>query len=225
PAGARTPPRLRSSRHARPVYGTSPRWLRARAGAAGRRGGVLAPAGVRADRPRLGGRSLVAIGPMSVLRPLPALEPESEHFWRACREGRLDILRCKTCGWYVHPPRPVCPRCHSRELGWERVSGTGTVVSYTVNHQRWMPSMEVPYVIALVELSEQAGLRLTTNLLGWAPDDVRIGMSVRVRFEPVSDEIALPLFEPDPTAATSPPPAPPRPIAPAIRPRDAERLE
>src|SRR6184192_3982982 len=48
---------------------------------------------------------------------------------------------------------------------------------------------------------------------------------VRVRFEPVSDEIALPLFEPDPTATTSPPPAPPRPIAPAIRPRDAERLE
>jgi len=163
---------------------------------------------------------------MSLPRPpLPALEPESERFWRACREGRLEISRCRACGWYVHPPRPVCPRCHGRDLGWERTSGTGTVVSYTVNHQRWMPTMEVPYVIALVELTEQAGLRLTTNLVGCAPDDVRIGMPVRVRFEPVSDEIALPLFEPDPTAATSPPPPIPRPVAPAIRPSDAERLE
>ena len=125
----------------------------------------------------------------------------------------------------MHPPRPVCPRCHGRDLGWERTSGTGTVVSYTVNHQRWIPTMEVPYVIALVELAEQAGLRLTTNLVGCAPDDVRIGMPVRVRFEPVSDEIALPLFEPDPTAATFPPPPMPRPVAPAIRPSDAERLE
>src|SRR5438874_2180073 len=131
---------------------------------------------------------------MSLPRPpLPALEPESERFWRACREGWLEISRCRGCGWYVHPPRPVCPRCHGRDLGWERTSGTGTVVSYTVNHQRWIPTMEVPYVIALVELAEQAGLRLTTNLVGCAPDDVRIGMPVRVRFEPVSDAIALPL--------------------------------
>src|SRR5882762_11041161 len=87
---------------------------------------------------------------------LPALEPETERFWRACREGRLEITRCQACGWYVHPPRPVCPRCLSRDLAWEAVSGRATVASYTVNHQRWMPAMEVPYVIGLVELVEQA---------------------------------------------------------------------
>jgi len=158
--------------------------------------------------------------------PLPALEPETEQFWRACRAGRLEITRCRGCGWYVHPPRPVCPRCHGREVGWEAVSGKATVVSHTVNHQRWMPGVEVPYVIGLVELVEQADLRLTTNLLGLAPDGIRIGMPVRVVFQAASDEIGLPLFEPDPApAAERPTPAPPRPIAPALRPGPDQRLE
>ena len=158
--------------------------------------------------------------------PLPALEPESERFWRACREGRLEITRCRACGWYVHPPRPVCPRCQARDVCWEAVSGRATVVSYTVNHQRWMPGMEVPYAIGLVELIEQADLRLTTNIVGCAPDAVTIGMPVRVTFRDVSDEIALPLFEPDPEASRpAPPPRAAHPLTPAIRPGSDQHLE
>jgi len=163
---------------------------------------------------------------MEIRLPLPALEPESERFWRAGRAGRLEITRCRACGWYIHPPRPVCPRCLARDVGWEAVSGRATVVSYTVNHQRWMPGMEVPYTIGLVELVEQADLRLTTNLVGCAPDAVAIGMPVRVTFRDVSDEIALPLFEAD--AEASRPPPPPRaarPVAPAIHPGADQHLE
>src|SRR5206468_4768572 len=139
---------------------------------------------------------------MEIRLPLPALEPESERFWRACRAGRLEITRCRACGWYMHPPRPICPRCQARDLGWEAVSGRATVASFTVNHQRWMPNMDVPYVIGLVELVEQADLRLTTNIVGCAPDAVGIGMPVRVTFQTtMSDEIALPFFEPDPDPA------------------------
>lgn len=163
---------------------------------------------------------------MPALRPpLPALEPETEAFWRGCKEGRLQIIRCVACGWYVHPPRPVCPRCQCDELRWETVSGRATVVSFTVNHQSWIPTMDVPYVIALVELVEQAGLRLTTNLVGCAADAGRVGMPVRVRFESVSDEIALPLFEPDAEGSVPPPRPEPRPLAPSIRPSDSQRLE
>src|SRR3989442_11719169 len=135
------------------------------------------------------------------MAPLPAVEPETEHFWRACRAGRLEITRCHACGWYIHPPRPVCPRCQSRDLGWGVVSGRGTLASFTVNHQRWMPDMDVPYVIGLVELVEQADLRLTTNIVGCPQDAVRIGMPVRVTFQPMGEEIALPFFEPDPDPA------------------------
>ena len=53
-------------------------------------------------------------------------------------------------------------------------------------------------MIAIVELPEQAGLRLTTNLVGVAPDDVRIDMDVRVVFEQHDGDVYLPLFEPVP---------------------------
>jgi uncharacterized OB-fold protein len=51
----------------------------------------------------------------------------------------------------------------------------------------------IPYVVALVDLEE--GPRLMTNIVGSDPAEVRIGAGVRVRFEPVSDEAAIPLFE------------------------------
>jgi len=129
--------------------------------------------------------------------PIPAVEDETAFYWKACRAGRLCMLRCRACRWIVHPPRPVCARCRARDLAEETLSGRGTVVSYTVNHQRWMPGLEVPYVIALVELAEQPNLRLTTNVVGCPPDAVRIGMPVRVTFEPKTDDVALPVFAPD----------------------------
>lgn len=83
----------------------------------------------------------------------------------------------------------------SRAVTPQPVSGEGTVYSYTVNRQQWMPDMEVPYVLAVVELAEDPGLRLTTRLTGVDPSDVRIGLPVRVVFEQV-EEIWLPLFTP-----------------------------
>ena len=50
-------------------------------------------------------------------------------------------------------------------------------------------------MVAIVELPEQEGLRLTTNLVNCALEDVRIGMPVRVLFEQWED-VWLPLFEP-----------------------------
>ncbi|MFN8545776.1 MAG: OB-fold domain-containing protein [Candidatus Binatia bacterium] len=159
--------------------------------------------------------------------PTPALEPDTEAFWRACRAGRLELVRCRACRWYVHPPRPSCPRCHARELGWEPVSGRGRVASFTVNHQAWMPGMVVPYVIGLVELAEQGDLRLTTNVVGCAADAVHVDMPVRVTFRTVNVDVALPLFEPDPDAAAAPPPpsSQRRPLPAARRPNAEQRLE
>jgi hypothetical protein len=74
------------------------------------------------------------------------------------------------------------------------------VVTYTVNYQQWSPKVAAgPYVIALVELVEQPGLRQPTNIVNVAPEDIRIGMPVRVVFQQVED-VAIPLFEPDPDA-------------------------
>jgi len=132
----------------------------------------------------------------SFFRPPPALEPYTERFWRACREGRLEFQRCVPCNFFIHPERPVCPRCRGRELQPQAVSGRATLFSYTVNHQAWYPGQPVPYVIGLAEIDEQPGLRLTTNVVHCAIERLRIGMPLQVVFEPLGDNVALPLFEP-----------------------------
>ena len=76
------------------------------------------------------------------------------------------------------------------------MSGKGTVESFTVNHQQWIPGSDI-YVIAWVSIEEQPDVRLTTNLVGVEPGDVSVGMPVRVVFEQVGDDIYLPLFTPD----------------------------
>ncbi len=127
-------------------------------------------------------------------RVLPALDDDNRFFWTSGQDGRLRFLRCTGCGYYLHPPSPRCPQCGGRDLGPEAVSGRGEVFSFTVNHQPWDGSTE-PYVVALVELPEQVGLRLTTNVVGCPAGDVCIGLPVQVRFEH-RDPVWIPMFEP-----------------------------
>lgn len=128
-------------------------------------------------------------------RLLPRVTPENEHFWTGGADGRLQLLRCAECSFWVHPPSSHCPECLTKDLRVEAVSGRAEVVTWTVNHQPWIPGFEPPYVVAIVELAEQKGLRLTTNVVGCSHDAVRIGLPVRVRFEQY-DDVWLPLFEP-----------------------------
>jgi uncharacterized OB-fold protein len=132
-------------------------------------------------------------------RHLPELTPENRFFWLAGEQGELRFMHCGACRFYVHPPLPICPRCQSREVRPEAVSGRATVASVTINRQVWEPGLEQPYVIAIVEIEEQPSVRLTTNIVHCVIEDVAIGMPVRVVFDHRED-VWLPLFEPLPTA-------------------------
>lgn len=124
---------------------------------------------------------------------LPAVDDQNRFFWTSGEDGRLRFLKCQACHLYLHPPLPRCPSCGGTDLAPELVSGSGEVFSFTVNHQSWDGSAE-PYVIALVALPEQDGLRLTTNIVGCPVEDVFIGMPVQVTFEH-RDPVWFPLFE------------------------------
>jgi uncharacterized OB-fold protein len=128
-------------------------------------------------------------------RVLPKLDELNTPFWTGGEHGELRFWRCQACGYWLHPPGLRCPSCLSKELAVEAASGTATLHTFTVNHQAFMPGPELPYVIAIVELPEQTGLRLTTNLVGVAPGDAAIGMPVEVTFEH-HDDVWLPLFRP-----------------------------
>ena len=129
-------------------------------------------------------------------RLLPLVTPENQHYWTGGAEGQLRLLRCDACRHFVHPPAPVCPECLSRELSVAAVSGRAELLTYTVNHQPWLPGFPPPYVVAIVAIDEQPSLRITSNIVNCAPEALRIGMPLRVCFEEC-DDVWLPLFEPE----------------------------
>lgn len=127
--------------------------------------------------------------------PLPLLEEPSSFFWTAGEKNELRLQRCGDCGHWLHPPGFICPQCRSENLVETAASGFATVVAASINYQPWMPGLEVPYALAIVELEEQKGLRLTTRIVGLPPEEVQIGQRVQVVFERCED-VWLPLFEP-----------------------------
>lgn len=128
-------------------------------------------------------------------RIAPPITDENRGFWSGGSDGHLLIARCLTCNTWTHPPTPRCPDCHG-ETQPEAVSGRGEVFTYTVNRHTYRSEVPPPYVVALVELDEQPGLRLMANVVNCEVDEVEIGMRVRVVFEP-TDDVWVPVFEPD----------------------------
>jgi acetyl-CoA acetyltransferase len=83
------------------------------------------------------------------------------------------------------------------------VSGKGVLLSFTVNHQPWLPALPAPYVIAIVALNVDPAIRLTSTIVDCSDDALRVGMAVDVCFHHASD-VWLPMFRPDPQAEDVP---------------------
>ncbi|WP_106398777.1 Zn-ribbon domain-containing OB-fold protein [Actinocorallia populi] len=124
----------------------------------------------------------------------PAVTEETEPFWTAAREGRLLVEHCPACGAESFPPRGICRSCRSRDTGFREVTGRGEVYSLTVNHQRWLPGLEVPYAVVLVEFPGRPGVRVAGRLRGCPPEDAAVGMAVEIGFEPGPGGFAVPSF-------------------------------
>jgi uncharacterized OB-fold protein len=128
------------------------------------------------------------------MRPAPSMTADSQFFWDGVKDGRLLIQRCATCGALRHPPRPMCPHCHS--LTWDTLesSGKGTVYSFVMPRHPQLPFFDDDYIVALIELEE--GTRLVSNVVDVAPEDTQIGMAVVVRFDEFDGGVVLPVFTP-----------------------------
>ena len=158
-------------------------------------------------------------------RILPQPTLASAEFWSSGADGCLRIVRCADCQAYTHPPLPACRACGGRNMAFAPVSGNATVVAFTVNWQQWLPELPPPYVVAIVALDEDEGVRLTTNIVGCEPDGVFIGMRVRVTFLK-AEEVYLPLFEPSGDAPDKEFRVPERDVKVALRsPARAEKFE
>ena len=137
-----------------------------------------------------------------LLPPLPEPSALTQPFWDGVREHRLVILRCDQ-GHYIHWPREVCPSCLSTTVHPEQVSGRARLATYTFPALPWDPyyASKVPYVLAVVELEEQAGLQMVTNVVDCEEADLSVGMKLEVTFREVAPDVVLPLFQPAGAAA------------------------
>ncbi len=128
-------------------------------------------------------------------RPAPVPDVVTAPFWEGCAQGELRVQECRACRFRWLPGSVVCPHCWSDAVTWVASAGEGTVVTFAVYRRSYHPAFRllVPYVVAVVELAE--GPRLVSNVDGVAPERVRVGMRVRVTFQPAGDT-ALPVFRP-----------------------------
>lgn len=130
--------------------------------------------------------------------PVPAEDPRTAFYWQAVAEGRIELLRCQGCGHFVHYPRPVCNRCRSADLVPTAISGRGTLYSYCEVNQVAHPfyADKVPYLIGVVDIEEEAGVRIPAGLVDCAHDDLRCGIPMEAVFRQVTPTLTLPYFRP-----------------------------
>lgn len=132
-----------------------------------------------------------------VPKPVPIASEASKFYWDGAKKHRFCIQKCEDCSFLIHPPKVICPNCASTEIRPEQVTGRGTIYSYTIVRRMFHPawSDEIPYVIALVDLNEQDGLRVVANIIDADESDLRVGMPVEVMFED-RGEHTVPQFKP-----------------------------
>ncbi len=89
----------------------------------------------------------------------------------ALKEDRLLGLKCHQCGTVTVPPKITCSKCQGDELEVVKLSGRGTIQTFTTI---FVPpegrEAEAPYIVVLVELDE--GPWLMGNLQGVDPNKV-----------------------------------------------------
>ena len=106
-------------------------------------------------------------------KPLPRIDEESKGFWEACQRHELYVQHCGAAARGA-TIRARCARraCRAPPSGCA-ASGRGTVYTFTVTYQNQSPGFRdaLPYVLAYVELDE--GVRLLTNIVDCAPEEVR----------------------------------------------------
>jgi uncharacterized OB-fold protein len=117
------------------------------------------------------------------------MHPEKEHF-EFLAKGEFMLQRCRSSGAFIYYPRVAEPRTGATDLEWVKASGLGTVYSTTVIRQK---PPKTDYNLALIDLAE--GPRMMSRVEGLAPQDVKIGLSVRAKIISQEDKPIV-VFEP-----------------------------
>lgn len=137
---------------------------------------------------------------MAEKRPDRTIGRNHDTFWEWCGKHELRLQRCTACSHLAWPVVHNCEACGSADFTWDRMSGRGTVVSWSTFHQDYYRgTLPVPYDTILVELAE--GPLFLSNPHGFDCRSLSPGMPVHVAFIAAEDSAGpfqLPVFAADP---------------------------
>ncbi|KAB7709036.1 hypothetical protein F9802_02595 [Bacillus aerolatus] len=137
---------------------------------------------------------------MDYQKPIPLKNQDNHPYWDAADRRELLIQKCESCQHYSHPPGPACAKCGSTELSWENLGSEvkGTVYSFIVSYRPFLPGFQddPPLVIATVELEKAPQVKLIANVLDCNPEEVNIGMNVKMTWQDIKEGRALPQWIP-----------------------------
>lgn len=108
--------------------------------------------------------------------------------WREKPERyRMEAGKCNKCEAIHFPSRLVCPECGARSFETVRLSGKGTLDTFTII--RVAPSGfgdMTPYAVAIVKLDE--GVNIMGQVTDCDPETLEIGQRLETQFRRVNQE-------------------------------------
>jgi uncharacterized OB-fold protein len=118
----------------------------------------------------------------------PAVNVETERFWKAAEAGKLLYGFCLACSEPHYYPRNFCPFCFSERVEWREASGNANVYSFSIMYR----TPTDPYTIAYVTLAE--GPRLLTNLVDCDLKKIAIDAPAKLVWKPSEGGAPVPFF-------------------------------
>jgi uncharacterized OB-fold protein len=97
---------------------------------------------------------------------------------------KLGAAKCPKCGFVNMPPRSVCPKCFSKIEELVEISGTGTLVSFTmVQYDSAVQAVKPPYAIGIIKMDGA-----DTSMVHFLGDVDFKSLKAGMKLEPVFNE-------------------------------------
>lgn len=137
---------------------------------------------------------------MEYQKPIPLKNQDNSPYWDAADRHELYLQKCDGCGHYAHPPGPSCAKCGSEEISWVDLGKdvNATIYSYVISYRPFLPGFQddLPLIIAQAELAEAPEIKIMCNVLQCKPENIKIGMPVKMVWDDITEDRALPQWVP-----------------------------
>lgn len=106
----------------------------------------------------------------------PFISSSVKEFWDGVERHELLAQECTACGEKFFPPRACCPKCFGTDFSWFKLSGRGTLYSWT---KIFFPVV-TPYYLGVIDLEENIGRIIA--LLDIGIGEPEIGDQMEIEF-------------------------------------------